>query len=149
LWGNFLNSEILFDRSGILKEMFTEFDVDYPEDLQKEIIAKNYPLLNKNIPAYVYQIQKARKRDDLLSINHRLSAFFESYFDIIFALNKIPHPGEKRMMEIALEKCKIIPGNMENDINDIFRNPYNKKAGLVEKLNNLVEKLDVILFESQ
>ena len=53
------------------------------------------------------QIEKALKRQDLLSINHRSSEFFASYFDLLFALNEQTHPGEKRMLAYAKTNCPL------------------------------------------
>ena len=60
-----------------------------------------YNLLNQSMPAFSRQIKKALKRKDLLSINHRSSEFFASYFDLLFAFNEQLHPGEKLMLQYA------------------------------------------------
>lgn len=39
-----------------------------------------------------------------------------SYFDIIFALNELLHPGEKKLINYALKNCKILPENFESNI---------------------------------
>ena len=94
---------------------------EYPEELQKNIIAKNLPLLNfKLVASFIEQVEKAIKRDDLISVNHSISAFLASYFDVLFAKNKILHCGEKRLKNYALKVCKVLPKNFENDINDLF-----------------------------
>ncbi len=58
---------------------------------------------DKPFASYYEQIKKALTRNDFVSVNHRISAFLASYFDVIFALNETLHPGEKRLMNYAKE----------------------------------------------
>ncbi|OCL27601.1 DUF4037 domain-containing protein [Orenia metallireducens] len=145
-WSNLINSEILYDRDGELKFLKEKFDIEYPEELKRNIIAKNYPLLNKIIPAYTKQIEKALKRDDIISINHRITAFFESYFDIIFALNKTLHPGEKKLIKVVRD-LDYRPNEMERDIRELFDNLYKKDFDTINKLNEIADKLGILLKE--
>lgn len=144
-WANFLKSDILYDRDGKLKKLQKKFDIEYPEELQKNIVLKNFPLLNKIIPAYTNQIKKALKRDDILSVNHRISAFFESYFDIIFAINMKLHPGEKKLLKITKEQLEYLPENMELDLRELFENLHNREYGIVDKLDVITSKLEKLL----
>ena len=81
-------------------------------------------MLHGVLPRYDDQIKKAVSRNDLVSINHRTSAFIESYFDIIFALNKMTHPGEKKLINICKEQCKILPNNFEENLTKLFSSMY-------------------------
>ncbi len=96
LWSNLMNSKVLFDRSGKLDKLIKKYRINYPDGLRKNIVDKNYPLLSSSLPAYKRQISKALKRNDAISVNHRVTEFLASYFDILFAINKLPHPGEKK-----------------------------------------------------
>jgi hypothetical protein len=49
------------------------------------------------------QIAAAIRRNDTVSINHRVAAWLASYFDIIFAVNSRFHPGEKRLLSQIAE----------------------------------------------
>jgi predicted nucleotidyltransferase len=141
-WSNYLNSEILFDKHGRLKKLQDRVNVPYPVELKQNIINKNYPLLKDSITSYFHQIEKAVKRQDYISINHRVAALLASYFDIIFAINDLPHPGEKKLIKIAKQKCEQLPVNMEEDINNILRN---NTSTLLDDIHKLVDRLDVML----
>lgn len=144
-WANLIKSDILYDRNGKLNLLQKKFDVDYPEQLRKNIISKNLPLLNKIIPSYTNQVKKALKRDDILSINHRISAFFESYFDIIFAVNMKLHPGEKKLLKITGEQLEYLPENMEIDIRELFENLHKKELSIIDKLDVITDRLEKLL----
>lgn len=124
MWHNLLNCKILYDRRGAFKAMQNRFNVPYPKQLQKNIIENNFRLLTGNLPSYDSQIKKAAARKDWVSINHRVAAFLESYFDIVFALNGLTHPGEKRMVGYALENAEILPDGFEENINCLFSNLF-------------------------
>ncbi|MGA9579370.1 MAG: hypothetical protein WBV90_17300, partial [Terrimicrobiaceae bacterium] len=82
---------------------------------------------------------------DLLSINHRLAAFFASYFDIIFAVNRELHPGEKRLLQFALNGCRLLPENMETDIASILLMASADIIGLPGSISRLLDNLDQLL----
>lgn len=100
-WHNVVTCKVLFDRNGRLQAMKERFTVPYPQELKKNIIERNMNLLSGCLPSYDKQIAKTVARKDFVSVNHRVAAFLESYFDIIFALNEKTHPGEKRLVELA------------------------------------------------
>ncbi len=93
------------------------------------------------ISSYTDQIEKALKRSDLLSLNHRLAALFASYFDVLFALNRTPHPGEKRLLAYA-SRCVALPENMVTDVEAVLRAPPETVMG---ELTRLLDRLDAPL----
>jgi predicted nucleotidyltransferase len=141
-WSNYLNSEILFDKHGRLKKLQDQVNVPYPVELKQNIINKNYPLLRDSVTSYFHQIEKAIKRQDLISINHRVAALLASYFDIVFAINELPHPGEKKLIKIAEEKCEKLPIDMKENIHNIL---INNTSTLLNDINALVDHLDKLL----
>ncbi len=139
------NSKVLYDPKGLYSDMVKRFTKPYPEQLRKNIVSANKELLNGITPSYLNQIEKAIKRNDVVSINHRLAAFTKSYFDILFALNRKFHPGEKRLIEFGTELCEWLPVDFETDLHSLFASNGNDKTvpiirKLISNLDNLIDK---------
>ncbi len=135
---NVNRSEILFDRSGKFKEIQDLTKTVYPEKLAQNIITKNFFYLKDVMFSYFDQITSAVARKDYVSINHRTAAFLASYFDVIFALNRVLHPGEKRLVEFALKNCKKLPDNFEHDVNVLAVGAIEER---LQTAKNMVENL--------
>lgn len=120
--------------------MKNRFDVPYPKQLKENIMEKNMKLLSDAMPAYKFQIAKAVERNDLVSVSHRTTAFMESYFDIIWAMNELTHPGEKRLVSLCKKQCKILPVDFEENINQLY-------ADLFVDLDRVNKDIDRIIVE--
>ncbi len=111
LWHNLRTSEILFDREGWLADLKRRAEQSYPEGLARAIIARNFPLLHGAFGAYPNQIALAVRRRDPVAVNHRLAEFLASYFDVLLALNRTSHPGEKRLLTLA-GRLPLVPSDL-------------------------------------
>ena len=131
MWHNLLTSQVLYDRNGRLQALQEKYCIPYPQKLKENIISKNLKLLSGMLPSYDTQIAKAEKRKDLVSVNHRVTEFLASYFDILFALNEMPHPGEKRMQLICARECKILPQGFEENLNRLFAGMFREDISSV------------------
>lgn len=145
MWHNLRNCRIIYDAGGRLAEAKRRFDVPYPEELRRNIIDRNCKLLYAYMPAYADQIKKAVKREDTVSINHRTAAFMESYFDVIFALNRQTHPGEKRLISLAKARCGTLPRHFEENIQKLYTNLFSNPAAALEALDEMIGELKKIM----
>lgn len=137
------NFQILYDKSGWLKSLQEQLNTPYPPELKQNIIKRNLMLMkDKPFASYYEQIKKALTRNDFVSVNHRISAFLASYFDVIFALNETLHPGEKRLINYAKENCKILPVNFEENINKLLKET---DTNILKILDNIIDSLRKIL----
>lgn len=59
-------------------------------------------------------------------------------FDVLFAKNKILHPGEKRLVQFAKNNCKLLPEMFEENINKLFAQP---NSDTLKILSNMVENI--------
>jgi len=144
-WNTVINSQILFDRRGWFADLQSKVNQPYPEQLKNAILAKNHPVLRGVIPSYYGQIKKAIERRDLIGINHRLAALFASYFDVLFALNEVMNPGEKKLLKIAAEVCPNVPENLQKQMEDILISGATGDEDLLPQLDELLDGLDGLL----
>jgi len=129
------NFEIIFDSDNWLLNLQNSIKTEYPEELKQNIIKRNIMLMkDKPFASYYEQIEKAIKRNDIVSINHRIAAFLASYFDVIFAVNELLHPGEKRLIKYAKDNCKILPKEFEENINKLLVQPNSETLNIISSM---------------
>lgn len=144
-WHTIRYSRVLHDPQGWFQALQDRCQSDYPESLRQNIIALNYPVLRNIIPSYINQLSKAVSRRDLVSINHRLAALLASYFDVIFAINRTLHPGEKGLVSRALTHCEKRPIEMATDIDAVLHASATADPRLLVLLTKLLDRLDQVL----
>jgi hypothetical protein len=142
-WHNVRVSRILFDRDGWFAAQWARAQAAYPEPLRRAIVAKNRPLLAANLSSYLRQLELAVVRDDPVSAQHRTSAFLASLFDILFALNRVPHPGEKRLLEHARRSCPLLPPDFDRNVRALIAATGRPPA--LDHGNRLAEAMDDLL----
>ena len=147
MWYNLLHSKVLYDQENRYSALQNKYRIPYPATLKRNIIQRQSLLLETSLPAFSKQIKKALKRKDILTLNHRSSEFFASYFDLLFALNEQLHPGEKRMLSYAKENCALLPQDFEANIQTYFQNLYqwDKPQETLDTLNQLLENLKKLI----
>lgn len=144
-WHTVLNSKLLFERNDWFTNLHSKCLQPYPDELRRAIVAKNHPILRNVMHSYYFQIKKAIERNDLLSVNHRVAALFASYFDVLFALNCIPNPGEKKILNFALERCSKVPAHLKIHVEEVLILATSTVERLPDKLDILLDALDKLL----
>lgn len=137
------NLVVVYDPENWLSKLKKLISTPYPEKLRDNIINRSLMLMkDKPFSSYIEQIDKAIRRKDMNSVNHRTAAFMESYFDALFAINRLLHPGEKRLVAFALSNCSKLPEDFEKDMDAALTC---KGPNLPKVLSAMVEKLRAIV----
>ena len=144
-WYTVRQSQTFYDPNGWFASIQEICQQPYPEPLRQNIIAHNHPVLRQIIPSYFFQIEKAVKRADLVSVNHRLAGLLASYFDIIFAFNRELHPGEKRLIQKTVASCERLPENMQADLQEVLTQSGVGDRQFLARLKDLLDHLDQLL----
>jgi hypothetical protein len=148
-WSTIRRSVPLYDRDGWFANVQARVDAPYPDPLRRAIIAKNHPILRTKNSSYLHQLEKAFARQDRVSLNHRTAALLASYFDILFALNRVPHPGEKRLLWYVRELCPLRPEGVEEQIDALLcaqSAPWEDDR-LLRKADAVIDGLDRLLID--
>lgn len=145
MWHNLCTCRIIYDEDGRLSSLQKKYTIPYPDMLRQNIIKRNMDLLRYAMPAYEVQIAKAVKRNDMVSINHRITEFLASYFDVIFALNELTHPGEKRLIVLCEKQCKKLPVNFRENLQRLFSDMFDKPERISEDIDVIISALEKLL----
>jgi hypothetical protein len=138
-------SQPLFDRHSWFAALQARAQQPYPEPLRRAIINMNYPLLRDMLGAYRRQIKSAVARGDMVAVNHRVAALLASYFDVLFAVNRLPHPGEKRLLAYATRDCTLLPRDMVQQVQALIRASAQASDAVLDCVDALVDNLDDLL----
>ena len=142
MWHNLITSRIVLDKNGNLHTLQEKYRIPYPQKLKENIISNNLKLLKGMLPSYDIQIRKAENRGDLVSVNHRVAEFLASYFDVLFAVNEMTHPGEKRMQSICSAECRVLPARFDENLNRLFAGMFRERISDV--ISDMVAELQKI-----
>jgi hypothetical protein len=119
-WFTIRNALPLHDRDGWFSRMKLLAETPYPEELRHSIVAFNAPLLRDIHASYRHQIALAVGRNDPVSVNHRIAALLASVFDIIFALTRTLHPGEKRQLAWIATLGEQVPATLDHHVRGLL-----------------------------
>ena len=114
----------------------------YPLGLVQAILRKNRPVLGGGMQScYLKQINTAIVRQDPVSLNHRVTAWLASYFDILFAINGQFHPGEKRLLTFAGELADLPRGALL-DVRQLCAFALKGESPIAVHLERMLGRLD-------
>jgi hypothetical protein len=133
---------VFYDSDGWLKGLKERASQTYPAVLRDAILAKNHPVLRNTQSAYSRQIESAVERNDFVSLNHRVAALLASYFDIIIAVNRLAHPGEKRLVEFVRDSCPSKPKRFEETVAGLLAAAPRGGIGVIAGVKALLDGLD-------
>ncbi len=125
----------LHDPSGELGSAKDRLSREFPEATRTALLRREPPLLRFNLKL----LQQAQGRSDLLfaqQVRYKLQMLF---FDVLFALNRMYHPGEKRLLE-HVRRCPIRPADCGVRWEAVARLPSDDPA-LLDELGSLVGEL--------
>jgi hypothetical protein len=119
----------------------------YPDPLRRNIVELNYPYLCDHRFSFRHQLEQAIARHDAVSVNHRLAAWLASYVDILFAVNRVLHPGEKRIVEFLARECPTLPADALAMIERLASVPGGVHSGVLEAIDAMMGPLEDLLRE--
>jgi predicted nucleotidyltransferase len=117
----------------------------YPDPLRRNIVDVNYPYLRDHPYSFRHQLTQAIARHDAISVNHRLAAWLASYVDIVFAVNRVLHPGEKRILEFLARECTILPAGALVMLERLASVACGVGSDVLESIDPMLAPLDDLL----
>jgi len=141
-WYSIVKSYVLFDRHGWAREVKALADRPYPDELASAIVHLNFGVLRGTLVTHTEALSSALARNDLIFAHSRINEILNCYLDLLFALNRVLHPGAKRQLANA-QALQLKPEGMAEDITDLLQN--SRVSESPEKVEKLISKLETLL----
>jgi hypothetical protein len=144
-WRSIRDAQPLYERDGWHADLQRRAHQPYPETLRRNIVNLNRPYLHDHPFSFRAQVAKAIARRDAVSLNHRVAAWLASYADIVFAVNRVLHPGEKRLLEHVARECEIVPDGMAASVVRLIELAGQSAPNTLSAMDDLTDSLEAIL----
>ncbi len=132
---------VLYDPSSWLGDLQHWANQPYPDQLATAILRYNRPLLDGLPFSYRNELMLCAQRGDVTGSVHVCDRFLASYFDILFAINRVTHPGEKRLLPIAKQLGRS-PACLDEDVTRLVR-----QASSTAELTSSLATMDALIAE--
>jgi hypothetical protein len=103
---NYAHGHALHDPTGVLRATQERLNHAYPE-ATRDLLLRREP---ERLAMALKHLRTAQARRDVLFAQHRRYTVQAIFFNLLFALNRLYHPGEKRLLTHA-ERCPIRPAD--------------------------------------
>src|SRR5260370_24814407 len=90
---------------------------------------------------YLAQMKAAIARGVWMSLNHRVAVWIASYTDVLFAMNRRYHPGEKRLL-MYMQGLPDLPENAMDDVARLCTLAGSLSSPIVEHVSGMLSSLD-------
>ncbi len=137
----FAHDRIVHDPAGSLGAQQPRLTASYPEALRRAILRRQCTRL----ALYIGQLRTGQQRGDLLYAQQIRTKLQNVYFDLLFAVNRFYHPGEKRLL-IYAERCPLRPPDSTARWERVARLPADAPE-LAERLGTLAAELCALAVE--
>lgn len=137
----FAHDRIVHDPAGSLGAQQSRLTASYPETLRRAILRRQCTRL----ALYIGQLRTGQQRGDLLYAQQIRTKLQNVYFDLLFAVNRFYHPGEKRLL-IYAERCPLRPPDSTARWERVARLPADAPE-LAERLGTLAAELCALAVE--
>lgn len=131
-----------FERSPWHRALQARARSPYPEALRTRILDLNGALLGHENPfSFLNQMRKAVAEADPVATQHRTAAWLASYFDVLFAANRVLHPGEKRLLAFAAHECPRLPERFSEDVSTLVQRAAHGQDDLIRSADTMLSRL--------
>ncbi len=134
----FANDRIVYDPTGELGAQQALLRASYPDALRRAVIHRQ----SARLALYIGQLRTGQQRADLLYAQQIRTKLQNVSFDLLFAVNRQYHPGEKRLLTYAA-RCPLRPPDFTERWERVARLPSDAPE-LVDELGALATELCAI-----
>lgn len=125
----------LHDPTGELSAVRDQLNREFPDATRAALLRRQSPLIG----FHLQQLRRGQGRGDLLFVQHLRYKIQMLFFELLFTLNRLYHPGEKRLLEHS-RHCPVQPDGCEARWERVARLPSDDPA-LADELASLVAEL--------